>query len=104
VGIIYASTPALRMFFRRYLGGSQASNSDSKVNTRKKSITVIGDVATALGPAGGGAAMSSLKKKEFHELQDLGTPGSEDSANSLSRSSWTREQDLTRYSHEEDIV
>ncbi|KAM0689949.1 hypothetical protein Q7P36_008716 [Cladosporium allicinum] len=104
VGIMCASAPALRVFFRRYLGGSQASNSDSKVNTRKKSITVIGDVAIVSGPAGGGAAVSSLQKKEFHELQDLGTPGSEDGADSLSRSSWTRERDLTRYSHEEDVV
>lgn len=96
-----ASAPALRVFFRRYLGGSQASNSDSQGTGRKTSVTVIRD--TTLGPAQD-PAVHSLEKREFHELQDLGTTSSEDGGDGLSMSSRVRERDLTRYSHEEDVV
>jgi len=102
VGIMCASAPALRVFFRRYLGGSQVSNGDSQGTGRKKSITVIRDPGT--GPVGGEHNVRSLEKKGFHELHDLGTPSSEDGGDGLSRSSEARERDLTRYSHEEDMV
>jgi hypothetical protein len=103
VGIMCASAPALRVFFRRYLGGSQVSNSDDSQGTvRKRSITVM--ETTAPAPVTAGPAVRSREKQEFHELQDLGTPVSEDGGDGLSMASRVRERDLTRYSHEEDMV
>jgi hypothetical protein len=101
-----ASAPTLRVFFRRYLGssfgGSQTSKSNSQGTVPKESITVIRDSAS--GSAVRDSAVPSLEKGEFLELQDLRTPASEDGADGLSRSSRTRERDLTRYSHEENMI
>jgi hypothetical protein len=103
VGIMCASAPALRVFFRRYLGGSQASNSDDSQGTvRKRSITVGEDTGPA--PVGLKPGVQSREKQELHELQDLGTPASEDGGDGLSIEGRVRERDLTRYSHEEDVV
>jgi hypothetical protein len=102
VGIMCASAPALRVFFRHYLGGnSQHSNSDSQIDEADKSGTVIheNDVENAKG----GAATRSTEKQQSHEMRDLVTPFSED-GDGLSRSSETLERDLTRYSHETDHV
>lgn len=44
------------------------------------------------------------EKQEFHELRDLRTPVSEDGGDGLSMEGRVRERDLTRYSHEEDVV
>jgi hypothetical protein len=100
VGIMCASAPALRVFFRRYLGGSQVSNSDdSQGSMRKRSIVIGAPVPIVAGPV-----VRSREKQEFHELHDLGTPASEDGGDGLSMASRVRERDLTRYSHEEDTV
>lgn len=107
VGIMCASAPALRVFFRRYLGGSlggsQESNSDDSHGTAgRKSITFAG--GTAHAPVAAGPAFPSREKQEFHELRDLGTPVSEDGVDGLSMEGRARERDLTRYEHEEDLV
>lgn len=104
VGIMCASAPALRVFFRRYLGGSQASSNsdDSHGTTGRKSITFAG--GTAHAPVAAGPAFPSREKQEFHELRDLGTPVSEDGGDGLSMEGRVRERDLTRYEHEEDLV
>jgi hypothetical protein len=108
VGIMCASAPALRVFFRRYLGGSlggsQApSNSDDSHGTAgRKSITFAS--GTAHAPVAAGPAFPSREKQEFHELRDLGTPVSEDGGDGLSMEGRARERDLTRYEHEDDLV
>jgi hypothetical protein len=102
VGIMCASAPSLRVFFRRYLGGTQASNSDSQTTLPKKSITVVRDSVS--GSVGGDLDGSSLEKKEFREMREFGVAGSEDGDDGCSRSSRTRERDLTRCFHEEDMV
>jgi hypothetical protein len=103
VGIMCASAPALRVFFRRYLGGSQQSNIGSSCDEPDKSGTVVREDHADI--TRGAPAMSSTEKQhqESHELRDLGTPFSED-GDGLSRSSQTIERDLTRYSHETDHV
>jgi hypothetical protein len=103
VGIMCASAPALRVFFRRYLGGSQASNSDDSQGTvRKRSVTVVRE--SAIGHAAAQPVAHSREKQDFLEMQDLGTPASEDGGDGLSMESRVRERDLTRYSHEEDVI
>jgi hypothetical protein len=103
VGIMCASAPSLRAFFRRYLGGTQPSNSDSQTTLPKKSITIVRDSVS--GSVGGDLDGSSLEKREFHEMRELGMAGSEgDGDDGCLRSSRTRERDLTRFFHEEDMV
>jgi hypothetical protein len=103
VGIMCASAPALRVFFRRYLGVSQSStNASSRGTMPKKSITVIRDMNVDFDR--NGAAVRPIEKLESHELRDLGTPISEDGEDGLSDTSRARERDLTRYSHEESHV
>ena len=103
VGIMCASAPALRVFFRRYLGISQHSTNPSSHGTMsKKSINVIRD--THVDFDRNGAAARPTQKLETHELRDLGTPISEDGEDGLSDTSRARERDLTRYSHEESHV
>ena len=103
VGIMCASAPALRVFFRRYLGVSQNSTNPSSQGTMpKKSITVVRDTNFDFNK--NGAAVRPTEKLESHELRNLGTPISEDGEDGLSDTSRTRERDLTRYSHEEDHV
>jgi hypothetical protein len=103
VGIMCASAPALRVFFRRYLGVSQNSTNPSSHGTiPKKSVTVVRDSDVEFDS--NGAAVRPTEKLESHELRDLGTPISEDGEDGLSDTSQTRERDLTRYSHEESHV
>jgi hypothetical protein len=102
VGIMCASAPTLRVFFRRYLSGTQASNSGSQDTPPKESVTVVRDSVS--GSVGGDSDASSLEKRGFHEMQELGMAGSEDGSDGLSRSGRTRERDLTRYFYQEDMV
>jgi hypothetical protein len=102
VGIMCASAPTLRVFFRRYLGGSQASNGDSQGTVPKKSITVVQDSTS--GPVREDSDVQFVEKGESQELEDLGTSGTEDGTDGLSMASRVRERDLTRYSREEDAV
>ena len=110
VGIMCASAPALRVFFRRYLGGT-SQNSTKQNSTHPstlggmpdKSITVVRD--TNVDFERNGAAVRPTEKLETHELHDLRTPISEDGEDGLSDTSRAQEErDLTRYSHEESHV
>jgi hypothetical protein len=110
VGIMCASAPALRVFFRRYLGGT-TQNSTNQNSTHpsshgtmpSKSITVVRD--TNVDFERNGAAARPTEKLETHELRDLRTPISEDGEDGLSDTSRAQEErDLTRYSHEESQV
>jgi len=107
VGIMCASAPALRVFFRRYLGGTtQNSTHPSTHGTNStipnKSITVVRD--TNVDFERNGAAARPTAKLETHELRDLAGPVSEDGEDGLSDTSRAQERDLTRYSHEESHV
>ena len=104
VGIMCASAPTLRVFFRRYLGGSQASSGgDSRSTAPKKSITVVRNSAS--GPARGDSAVQALEKGEVQELRELETPsGEEDGVDGFKMGGRVRERDLTRYSKEGDVV
>jgi hypothetical protein len=104
VGIMCASAPALRVFFRRYLGTTQGSsnNSDSQGTIPTKSITVVHD--TTIKFDNKGAATRPFGKLESHELRDFATPASEDGEDELLRDSRAQERDLTRYSHEESHI
>ena len=111
VGIMCASAPALRVFFRRYLGGT-SQNSTNQNSTHPstlggmpdKSITVVRD--TNVDFERNGAAVRPTEKLETHELRNLGTSTSisEDGGDGLSDTSRAQERDLTRYSHEETQV
>jgi hypothetical protein len=103
VGIMCASAPALRVFFRRYLGGSQHSNIDSQDEEPDKSGTVVHENQAEIARVSPAMRSTEKQHQESHELRDLGTPFSED-GDGLSRSSQTIERDLTRYSHETDHV
>lgn len=109
VGIMCASAPALRVFFRRYLGSTQHSTNQNSTHPSSlggtipnKSITVVRD--TNVDFERNGAAARPTEKLETHELRDLRTPISEDGEDGLSEISQTQERDLTRYSHEETQV
>jgi hypothetical protein len=107
VGIMCASAPALRVFFRRYLGSTQHSTNQSSHGTRgtipDKSITVVRD--TNVDFERNGAVSRPTEKLESHELRNLGTSISEDGEDGLSDTSRAHEErDLTRYSHEETQV
>jgi len=110
VGIMCASAPALRVFFRRYLGGT-SQNSTNQNSTHPstlggmpdKSITVVRD--TNVDFERNGAAVRPTEKLETHELRNLGTSTSiSDGEDGLSDISQAQERDLTRYSHEETQV
>ena len=110
VGIMCASAPALRVFFRRYLGGT-SQNSTKQNSTHPstlggmpdKSITVVRD--TNVDFERNGAAVRPTEKLETHELRNLGTSTSiSDGEDGLSDISQAQERDLTRYSHEETQV
>lgn len=105
-----ASAPALRVFFRRYLGGT-SQNSTKQNSTHPstlggmpdKSITVVRD--TNVDFERNGAAVRPTEKLETHELRNLGTSTSiSDGEDGLSDISQAQERDLTRYSHEETQV
>lgn len=102
VGIMCASAPALRVFFRRYLGVSQGSSNISRGTVTKKSITVIHD--THIDFDRNGSAVLPSAKLNIHEMRDFGTPISERSEDGLSTAGRAQERDLTRYSHEEDHI
>jgi hypothetical protein len=103
VGIMCASAPALRVFFRRYLGISQSSTNPFSQDTMpKKSITVIR--GTNVNFDRNGTAARPTEKLEAHELRELGTPISEDGEDGLTDTSQVWVRDLTRYSHEEDHI
>lgn len=106
IGIMCASAPSLRVFFRRYLGGSSKSrayNSGGRAtpgltNTAgssfqpDKSITVVRSTSITFGHDQGD---NSANKKPFEEsLDTIGEAVSEDRASTLSK------EHLTRYSHE----
>lgn len=101
LGIMCASAPALRVFFRRYLGGSQDSHGGSSNSAHTKSITVIRDTTVAFEQDG--SAHQPTENLDFHEMQELGAPRSDDGEDGLSRSSRAKEP-LTFYTHEEDKV
>jgi hypothetical protein len=103
VGIMCASAPALRVFFRRYLGSRQHSNIDSQDEEPDKSGTVVHENQAEIARVSPAMRSTEKQHQESHELRDLGTPFSED-GDGLSRSSQTIERDLTRYSHETDHV
>lgn len=97
VGIMCASAPSLRVFFRRYLGGSQGSHSDSHGTVQNQPMKIMKHTTIDFEKEGGTIRPES--KTETHELRELRTPISEDR---LSMSSQVKERDLTRYSHEAD--
>lgn len=106
LGIMCASAPSLRVFFRRYLGGSSKSrayNSGGRAtpgltNTAgssfqpDKSITVVRSTSITFGH---NQDDISANKKPFEEsLDTIGEAVSEDRASTMSK------EHLTRYSHE----
>lgn len=97
VGIMCASAPSLRVFFRRYLGGSQTSHYSSHGTIQNPPMKIMKH--TTIDFEKEGVALRPESKTETHELRELGTPFSEDR---LSMSSQVKERDLTRYSHEAD--
>jgi hypothetical protein len=92
VGIMCASAPSLRIFFRRYLGASTASRND----THRSAITVVRDT-TVIFNAQGPTELPGTTKND-HEMHVHAGSVSEDSLPSPTRS----QERLTRYSHEED--
>lgn len=93
VGIMCASAPSLRIFFRRYLGGSLHSRNDTQ---NRSAITVQRDTTVTFNanppPPLPGAGKNDL------EMHVHSASVSEDSLPSPTRS----QERLTRYSHEED--
>jgi len=87
-----ASAPSLRIFFRRYLGGSTASRND----THRSAITVVRDT-TVTSNAQGPTELPGLTKNN-HEMHVHAASVSDDDLPSPTRS----QERLTRYSHEED--
>jgi hypothetical protein len=112
-GIICASAPALRVFFRRYLGGGGGGggNGDSRRSRTNASgtITVIRDT-TVTFDKDGSVAMPASEKKQFYQLRDVSTPvegegdGEGEDYRSASRFSSRAGEPLTRYSHDGDEV
>ena len=110
VVIMCASAPALRVFFRRYLGGiSQNSTNQNSTHPSTlggmpdKSITVVRD--TNVDFERNGAAVRPTEKLETHEMRNLGTSASiSDGEDGLSYISQAQERDLTRYSLEKTLV
>lgn len=100
-GIMCASAPSMRVFFRRYLGVSSGSRSGNRSNgiygkslPTDKSITVVRDTQVTFGKNGeGGSATPHAGQVEFDKISE-----EEVKAWSPNRS----EERLTRYSHEED--
>lgn len=102
VGIMCASAPALRVFFRRYLSGSQGSTNASYNTTQPKSIAVTRD--TTVDFETNASEARAIEKKQYYELHDLVATPSEEAVDGLSTSTRTKERDLTRYSHEEEFI
>lgn len=95
-----ASAPSLRVFFRRYLGGSQATRNGAN-GTTNKSITVVRDTTVTFKP--GEAAEKTPTdsgSKNVHEMHAFAESASDDDLSSPTRS----QERLTRYSHEEEFV
>lgn len=85
-----ASAPSLRIFFRRYLGGSAASRND----THRSAITVVRDTTVTFNEHPPVEVPGPNK-----DIQHVHTGSvSEDGLPSPTRS----QERLTRYSHEED--
>lgn len=91
-----ASAPSLRVFFRRYLGGSQATRNGAGT-TNKSQITVVRDTTVTFNPEPL-PAEKPTGSKNVHELHNFGETSSDDNLSSPTRS----QERLTRYSHEED--
>jgi hypothetical protein len=108
-GIICASAPALRVFFRRYLGGGGGGNEvsrRSRTNASGTIITVIRDT-TVTFDRDGSVAMPASEKKQFRQLRNVSTPIEEDGEDYMSPSRVTggaAGEPLTSYSHGEDEV
>jgi hypothetical protein len=106
-GIICASAPALRVFFRRYLGGGGGGNEVSRRSRTNASgtITVIRDT-TVTFDKDGSVVLQASEKKQFYQLRDVSTPVEEDGEDyrSPSRVSDGAGEPLTRYSHDGDEV
>lgn len=90
-----ASAPSLRVFFRRYLGGSQATRNGNG-ETNKSQITVVRDTTVTFKQDPSTEKPSDTKN--VHEMHAFGDTGSDDNLSSPRRS----QERLTRYSHEED--
>jgi len=88
-----ASAPSLRIFFRRYLGGSTASRND----THRSAITVVRDTTVTFNAQGPNEVPGSTNKNG-HGMHVHAGSVSEDGLPSPTRS----QERLTRYSHEED--
>lgn len=105
VGIMCASAPALRVFFRRYLSPTTQGSSNVTGNTaQSKSIAVTRD--TTVDFERNAAVARELEKKQYYELHDLGVNNSDEGlgGDGLSTNSRAKERDLTRYSHEEELI
>jgi hypothetical protein len=106
-GIICASAPALRVFFRRYLGGGGGGHDGSQrstTNIASGSITVIRDTSVTFDKDG--SVVRASEKKQFHELRELSVSelrceDGEDRPSSRFSGAGGRS---TRYSHDEDSV
>jgi hypothetical protein len=96
VGIMCASAPSLRVFFRRYLGGSLASRNDP-MSTHRSAITVVRDTTVTFNQDT--PPDLPIDSKKMHELNVHAGSVSEDGLPSPNRS----QERLTRYSHEEDL-
>ena len=94
VGIMCASAPALRVFFRRYLGGSQNSR-NLPSGTHRSAITVVRDTTVTTANRDLSAGSSPDIKNEPNVFR---RSVSEESLPTSTRS----EARLTRYSHEAD--
>lgn len=104
VGIMCASAPALRVFFRRYLSPTQGSSNATGKTTNPKSIAVTRD--TTVDFERNAAVARELENKQYYELHDLGATNSDEGlgGDDLSTNSRAKERDLTRYSHEEELI
>jgi hypothetical protein len=90
-----ASAPSLRVFFRRYFGGSLASRNDP-ISTHRSAITVVRDTSVTFNKDT--PPDLPMDSKKAHELKMHAGSVSEDGLSSPDQS----QERLTRYSHEED--
>ena len=91
-----ASAPSLRIFFRRYLGGSLGSMAASRNDTHRSAITVVRDTTVTFN-ANPPPELPGTNKNDLEMHVHAGSV-SEDDLPSPTRS----QERLTRYSHEED--
>jgi hypothetical protein len=88
-----ASAPSLRVFFRRYLGGSLSSRVEPTNGATRTAITVVHEATVTFN-----TDSTSADNKRPQQLHHHAGSMSEESTPSANRS----EERLTRYSHEED--